>query len=109
MTKRERKMAWFVGILLFSVIFSLFKVVHTSIKKYDLGQPKVMILDIPGTITFASARKILDALDDAGSDPAVKGVLLSINSPGGAVGSSQEIYSYLLKLKNERYKKKKLI
>jgi len=92
-------MAWFVGILIFSVIFSLFKVVSSSVKKYDLIDNKVIILNIPGTINFASARKILASLEEAESDPGVKGILLSINSPGGSVGSSQEIYSYLLKLK----------
>ena len=54
--------------------------------------------------SFASqgASTILEQINDLKDDPSVKGVLVRINSPGGTVGASQEIYDALLSLKEDR-------
>lgn len=42
------------------------------------------------------SRKIVDRLSEAKADSAVKAVVLRIESPGGAVGASQEVYEAVL-------------
>lgn len=61
------------------------------------GRPKIALLTIEGTI-FRS-REVLKILDDYGRDDSIKAVVVRINSPGGGVGPSQEIYSELLRLR----------
>lgn len=52
--------------------------------------PQLAVIEISGPIM--GSDKILTLLSDMESDPQVKAVVVRIESPGGAVGSSQEIY-----------------
>ncbi|MDX1959191.1 MAG: signal peptide peptidase SppA [Leptospiraceae bacterium] len=60
-----------------------------------------------GKSTYSSTGldTILAKLEDIESRADIKGILLEINSPGGTVGASQEIYSEIMRLK----KKKKVV
>ncbi|MCK7488694.1 MAG: S49 family peptidase [Bacillus subtilis] len=49
-----------------------------------------------------SAESVKKSLKKASEDDSVKGVLLKINSPGGTVGMSQEIYRTILRLRKEK-------
>lgn len=49
-----------------------------------------------------SAESVRRLLKKAYSDDSVKGVLLRINSPGGTVGMSQEIYSLIMKMRKKK-------
>ncbi len=44
-----------------------------------------------------SSNAVLDQIIKATKDPSVKGILLKINSPGGTVAASQEIYQALMR------------
>ncbi|HDM32217.1 MAG TPA: signal peptide peptidase SppA [Deltaproteobacteria bacterium] len=59
-------------------------------------EPAVGILEIKGPIMDAS--ETLDTIDNYEKDNAVRAVIIRIDSPGGKIGPSQEIYSRLLKL-----------
>ena len=59
--------------------------------RHPMKGPGVRVLRLEGEIS--DARKIVEKLDDAKSDPQVKAVVLRIESPGGAVAASQEIYA----------------
>lgn len=61
---------------------------------------KIGILDVEGTIV--DARPVLQQIDQFREQGAVKAVVLRINSPGGAVGPSQEIYTELKRLADEK-------
>ncbi len=63
---------------------------------------KVALLKIEGVIN--SADEMLKLLKQVEEDKSIKALVVRINSPGGAVGASQEIYRELKKIK-ERYKK----
>jgi protease-4 len=68
-----------------------------------MTQEKVGVVEIKGVITESrTAIKQLDAFRD---DPAIKAIVVRINSPGGAVGPSQEILREIEKIK----KKKKIV
>ncbi|MDR1946134.1 MAG: signal peptide peptidase SppA [Desulfovibrio sp.] len=61
-----------------------------------LGGPAVAVADVTGLID--DSRKIVEFLDKVRNDNAVRGVLVRINSPGGAVGPSQEIFAAVKRL-----------
>ena len=70
----------------------------------------IAIVDIYGPISFpqystnfipAGANLTLSQLAQIRQDKHVKGLILRINSPGGTVGASQEIYHAIKKIKEE--------
>lgn len=58
------------------------------------------VLEIKGVIM--DAKKPLKQIETFAEDESIKGVLVHINSPGGAVGPSQEIYDALVKLAKKK-------
>lgn len=64
---------------------------------------KVGIVPIDGVIT--GSKDTIEQLETFGKDPSVKAVVLRIDSPGGGVAPSQEIFGAVLELK----KKKKVV
>jgi protease IV len=60
-------------------------------ESHPMEGPGVRVLRLEGEIS--DARKIVEKLEKARSDSAVKAVVLRIESPGGAVAASQEIYA----------------
>jgi protease-4 len=66
-----------------------------------LAPEKIAIIRIQGTIMPPFTERTLAQLEQAQKDPAVKGVLLTIDSPGGLVADSHKIYHQLLKLREE--------
>jgi protease-4 len=61
---------------------------------------KVAILPITGLI--ADSEGTIEQLKKYARDDSVKAIILRINSPGGGVGPSQEIYSEVRKLKGKK-------
>ena len=51
------------------------------------------------------ADTILDSLREIEDEESIKAVLIEINSPGGTVGASQEIYDEIMYLRKEKNKK----
>jgi protease IV len=79
------------------------------------GRDKILLLDISGFISSSTERgsffgtkkepgllsQVREQLDRARSDRSIKALLLRINSPGGGVTASDEIYHELMKFKND--------
>jgi len=59
--------------------------------------PKVALIEITGAIT--RSEPIIEQIHSYRDNPSVKSIVLRINSPGGAVVPTQEIYAELGKLK----------
>ncbi len=79
--------AFFIGLIILSIIVSFFYV----------GGDKVAVLEIKGLISDSSEiNKDLVAFRERED---VKAIVLRIDSPGGAVGPSQEIYREVQKIK----------
>ena len=79
----------------------------------DIFQSKsgIAVIDLYGPIAFGSpsqsfiptgADAVITQLKAAEDNKKVKGVVLRINSPGGTVGASQEIFSAIQSLKEKR-------
>ena len=58
---------------------------------------KVVVINLKGIIAGGAASDIYKQLKAVGSDGNVKGVILRIDSPGGLVSSSDQIYNELRK------------
>jgi protease-4 len=63
---------------------------------------KVALIKVEGVIN--SSDEILKRIKKVEEDKSLKALVLRVNSPGGAVGASQEVYTELLRLRDE-YKK----
>ncbi len=81
----------FIIIIVLSVVFSLGGIG---------GADKVVIVALEGVII--DATDITKELSDLAERDDVKAVVLRINSPGGAVGPSQEIYSGVKRLRKAK-------
>ena len=61
---------------------------------------KIGVIPIKGTIT--TAQPIISELIRFRKDKAIKAIIVRIDSPGGGVGPSQEIYEELKKTRKEK-------
>ena len=83
------------AIFLFFVIIALFLSPQSGRSaRFSLGA-KVGVIEITGVIT--SASELIEDLRDFEEDSAIKAIVLRIDSPGGSVAPSQEIYDAVKK------------
>ena len=59
---------------------------------------KIAVLEIYGVIK--NPKKYLESIEKIKEDKSIKALIVRIDSPGGTVGSSQEIYNSLMNLNN---------
>lgn len=64
------------------------------------GGEKIAVVEITGLIT--QSRDTIETLAGYGDNPRIKALIVRIDSPGGGVAPSQEIYTQLLKLRGEK-------
>lgn len=88
-------MAFFVTIAV--VMWSAGK---DPVKKGRRGGEGVGVVAIEGAIT--DSRVVLEQIRDFRENDNVKAIIIRINSPGGAVGPSQEIYREILKTRKHK-------
>ena len=63
------------------------------------GSGRIAVLEINGVIS--DDREVLEQLREFREDASVRGLLVSINSPGGSVAPSQSIYSAIRRMREE--------
>jgi protease-4 len=81
-----------LGILVLIIIISLSLVILQ--KNVPMGD-KVALIRVEGTIL--DSKDTIDQIKDFTKDPSTKAIVLRIDSPGGAVAPSQEIYEEVRK------------
>lgn len=64
-----------------------------------VSKSSILALDLEGVIT--DGKDFLELLRKHRKDPHIKGVLIRINSPGGVVGPSQEIFDEIKRTREE--------
>lgn len=64
------------------------------------GGERIGVLEIDGMIS--ESKEVMQNIVKFKEDDSIKGVVLRINSPGGAVGPTQEIYREVVKLKDKK-------
>ncbi len=83
-------------------------VAYRSYKTYQddetarLSRNEILSLEINGVIM--NGKKFLHTLKKYAKDDTVKAIIIDVNSPGGAVGPSQELYYEILRTKRETKK-----
>lgn len=64
--------------------------------------PRVAVVRVEGDIWGPYATVVRDALEQVAQDRAVRAVVLDINSPGGEVTASEDLYFQVLALRRDR-------
>jgi protease-4 len=91
----------FLGVIALSLGSIAFKLFFSD--KISAGSDnQIAIVEVTGMI--ADSRDIVRQLKEYRQDENIKGIILRIDSPGGAVGPSQEIYDEVLKVKSSNKK-----
>ena len=89
-----------VGLLVFFfAVFLLMGRMMGESGRFAFGD-KVAIIEIKGVI--AQSSDVIEELLQYREDHGVKAIVLRIDSPGGGVGPSQEIYEEILKVRKEK-------
>jgi len=91
--KRHPILFWGGLLLLFVLIFGLGRM---SEKQMSIRGPRLAVVQVDGMIL--DAEEIVAFMEKVRKDSAFKGAILRINSPGGAVGPSQEMYAAVKRL-----------
>jgi len=85
-------------VLLLTAASTLFRTPWMS--RPGTGADRIGLVVLEGPI--AGSRALVEEIDANRRDDSVKGVVLRVNSPGGEVAPSQEIYEALLRLGREK-------
>jgi len=107
--KRSNLLLWIIvggGTFLFIVLCLLavvFYLAGEGSPGLSLSGNQIASLTLEGVIS--DSRDFVDQLKDYGKRAAVKSVVIRINSPGGGVAASQEIYEAIKKFREETKKK----
>lgn len=102
----------FAVIAIIDVSFRIDKKSSTEVKmKMPQFGPGIAVVRVDGPIEMSSpsglgalskgAEAVVKRLDDLLKNDEIKGIVLRINSPGGTVGATQEIYQKLWKLRKK--------
>lgn len=97
MTRKGCIWGWLVGVLALLVIFLVTMVMIESLLGQQLSLPsygaRVGLIRVEGGI-YDSRQTIAD-LEQMAGDPGIRAIVLRIESPGGGVAASQEIFQYV--------------
>lgn len=104
----DRRAAWVLGIVFGGMFISLFGfllVMYLAVKSdssssTDPGGDKVGVIEVSGTIM--DSKRTLKELNKFAEADHIKAIVLRIDSPGGAVGPSQEIYDAIKRIKAKK-------
>lgn len=91
----------FIGFLVYSG-YKGYRETSEYTDKRSLSKNEILHLEIKGVIM--NGKKFLDQLKKHKNDDSVKAIVIDINSPGGAVGPSQEIFREISRAKEETKK-----
>jgi protease-4 len=114
-----RRGGWIVRLLLIGLILSIVWnfVLYSSYEQYfaasagpretyhsgdRLSTNKIALLEMRGTIMPPFTERLRKAIKEAREDDGVKGVVLVIDSPGGLVADSHQIYHDLKQLREQK-------
>lgn len=91
----------FIGLLIVGgialALAGVFSFTHMPMEK--LKEPSILHLELKGVIT--GEEEFLDHLIKYKDDDQIKGILISIDSPGGVVGPSQELYAEIKRVREQ--------
>jgi len=72
-------------------------------ESYSGFGPKIAVVELEGVII--SPKKVVKQLKQFADDDSVKAIVLHVNSPGGGVAASEEIYREVKRIRDEKKKR----
>lgn len=99
---RAVRVAVGVTVLVFALFFLAVLALVKTVERGDflgLGKPRVGLLEVEGIIL--DADEATKQLQDFLNDPSIRAIVVRINSPGGVVAPTQEIYRALNKTREK--------
>ncbi len=112
--RRSRTLLWIVigGGAFFLFVLSVFTLVYLALQAGGGeasgigtfgGGDRIGVVDLEGIIL--SPQPVVDQLKKFGDDSSIKAIILHVNSPGGGVAASEEIYREVKRVRSEKKKK----
>ena len=109
--KRSRTLLWIVigGGAFFLFVLAVFTLIYLVLRAggersslHGFGD-KIGVVDLEGVILDPSS--IVPQLKKFGEDDSIKAIIIHVNSPGGGVAASEEIYRAVKRLRDEKKKR----
>ncbi len=102
----NKSAGWFLATLFGFLVLSFLGMMglmyvnnFTSVEIREKG-PKVGIVEVIGVIQ--DSKKVIAALSDFSKDPSIKAIVVRVDSPGGSVAPSQEIFYEMKKIREKK-------
>lgn len=100
----KRTSPWF-GVMMIIVVFVALSALAVGAaiftvfgeKNAKVSKESVLVVELKGVIW--TSKRLVKQLREYGEDPQVKAIVIRLESPGGAVGATQEIYDQVQRLK----------
>jgi protease-4 len=110
-TKVSRTILWIVigGGAFFLFAMAVFALVYLTLHTGDRGTfagsfgDKMAVVDLDGVIL--SPKTVVDQLKRYAEDDSIKAIILHVNSPGGGVAASEEIYREVKRIRDAKKKR----
>ncbi|MBF0275879.1 MAG: S49 family peptidase, partial [Nitrospinae bacterium] len=80
------------------LIYLFLNFAGSDIESVIKGDNQIAVIKVEGIID--SSDEVIKHINECANNKKVKGILLRINTPGGGVAPSQEIYKELVRFKN---------
>jgi protease-4 len=108
---RSRTLLWVLigGGAFFLFVLAVFSLVYLTLHAGggDAGLTsfgdRIGVVDLDGVIL--SPQPVVDQLKKFGEDSSIKAIIIHVNSPGGGVAASEEIYREVKRIRSEKKKK----
>ncbi|OQY23355.1 MAG: S49 family peptidase [Desulfobacteraceae bacterium 4572_35.2] len=101
-----KKRPFIIALLVLCIIFAVFvgmmkfpSLLSSGTSSFSLGN-KVAVVELCGAIT--ESRNTIEQLVVFAKDDSIKAIVLRVDSPGGGVGPSQEIYSEVARITQDK-------
>ena len=110
--RRSRALLWILigGGAFFLFVLAVFTLVYLTLHAagtenagIGFGGDRIGVVDLDGVIL--SPQPVVSELKKFGDDSSIKAIILHVNSPGGGVAASEEIYREVKRVRTEKKKK----
>jgi protease-4 len=109
--RRSRTLLWILigGGAFFLFVLAVFSLVYLTLHagsreaSFSGFGDRIGVVDLDGVIL--SPQPVVDELKKFGDDSSVKAIILHVNSPGGGVAASEEIYREVKRIREEKKKR----
>ncbi len=107
---RSRTLLWIVigGGAFFLFLIAVFTLVYVSMREQrrdgfgGFGE-KIAVVDLEGVIL--QPKTVVEQLKRYGDDSSVKAIILHVNTPGGGVAASEELYDAVKRVRDQKKKR----